>query len=111
MGDIIPLRKREARPHDFVGLLFCGTRRAKQWQRALAAAGIESRVNETFGEEETSGACKVSVPRSDLPGANELVTAVTRGDRSLPGARLSRTSVVAILVVVALLAAVIRGAL
>jgi hypothetical protein len=110
MGDLIPLKKREARVHEFVGLLFCDTRRAKQWQRALTAAGIESRVLETFGEEETAGAYKVSVPRSDLPVANELVTAVTRGDRRLPGTGLSWTSVIAIVVVVAMLAAVIRGA-
>lgn len=113
MGDIVQLRARRQRvtPHDFVGILFADTRRAKRWQRAFRKAGLESRVVETIGEESETGACKVSVLRRDLPAANQLVTAVTRGEVTLPGAGFSMTTLVAIIVVAAMVAALVRGAL
>lgn len=92
---------------DDVGLIFCGTRRARSWERALAKRGIVARVTETFGEESEAGAYKVSVPRRDLPAANELVTKVTRGEVSLPGDGWSWRVVVAVLVAMALVAALV----
>ena len=55
--------------HDYVGLIFCDTRRAQGWRKALAQRGIEARVLETFGEESENGAYKVSVPRKQITGA------------------------------------------
>lgn len=88
--------------HDHVGLIFCGTRRARSWEKALAKRGIVARVTETFGEESESGAYKVSVPRRDLPKANQLVTAVTKGEVTLPGEGLSPTAIIALIAIAAL---------
>lgn len=89
--------------HDHVGLIFCGTRRARGWQKALAARGIAARIDETFGEDSEHGAYRVTVPRRDLPAANQLVTAVTRGEVTLPGDGLGWPAIVALLALVALL--------
>lgn len=89
-------------PRDHVGLIFCGTRRARAWEKALAKRGIRARVTETFGEESEAGAFKVSVPRADLPAANQLVTAVTRGDVTLPGSGFTGATVIALVVIAAL---------
>lgn len=89
-------------PRDHVGLIFCGTRRARGWEKALAKRGIRARITETFGEESEAGAYKVSVPRADLPAANQLVTAVTRGELALPGSGLTGMTVVALVVIAAL---------
>ena len=94
---------------DYVGLIFCATRRARSWQIAFQRAGIVARVVETIGEEAEAGACKVSVPRRDLPAANHMVTAVMRGELTLPGTGLSRATLVALVVIVALVAALARG--
>lgn len=95
---------------DLVGLIFCGTRRARSWQRALAKRGIVARITETFGEESEAGAFKVSVPRRDLPAANQLVTAVTRGEVRLPGAGVSPATVIALLAIAALLLGLVARA-
>lgn len=88
---------------DYVGLIFCGTRRARGWEKALAKRGITARVTETFGEESEHGAYKVSVPRRDLPAANQLVTAVTRGDVTLPGSGVSLGAIAVVLIAIAAL--------
>ena len=95
---------------DEVGLIFCGTRRARSWQRALAKRGIVARVTETFGEESEAGAWKVSVPRRDLPAANHLVTAVTRGEVGLPGPGASPMMAVALIAIAALIFALVTHA-
>lgn len=92
---------------DEVGIVFCGTRRAKGWQRALAARGIEARVTETFGEDSEAGAYKVSVARRDLPRANELMTRVTRGEVTLPGEGASWRVLVAVLAIAGVVAALV----
>lgn len=94
---------------DLVGLIVCDTRRARSWRTAFAKAGIAATVAETVGDEAEGGACKVSVPRRDLPAANAIVTAVTRGELRLPGSGFTWTSVVAIAVIAALAAAVATG--
>ncbi len=95
---------------EYVGLLLCDTRRARRWQRALGKAGIVATVAETIGEEADAGACKVSVPRRDLPAANHMVTAVTRGEVTLPGTGISPMTIIALVVIVALVGALV-GAL
>jgi hypothetical protein len=95
--------------HDYVGLVFCDTRRAQGWRKALAQRGIEARVLETFGEESENGAYKVSVPRKSLPAANQLVTAVTRGEVSLPGSSISpMMAIVAVVVIAAIIVAFVK---
>ncbi len=95
--------------HDYVGLVFCDTRRAQGWRKALAQRGIEARVLETFGEESEHGAYKVSVPRKHLVAANQLVTAVTRGEARLPGSIVSLPmAAVAIVLIAALVLAFAR---
>jgi hypothetical protein len=87
----------------------CDTRRAQAWRTAFERAGIAATVAETIGDEADGGACKVSVPRRDLPAANAIVTAVTRGERRLPGAGLSWRFAIAIVVIVALTTALANG--
>lgn len=87
--------------HDYVGVVFCDTRRARGWQKAFMKRGIEARVLETFGEESEHGAYKVSVPRRNLVAANQLVTAVTRGEVSLPGSSISPMMAIVAIVVIA----------
>jgi hypothetical protein len=94
--------------HDYVGLVFCDTRRAQGWRKALAKRGIEARVLETFGEESENGAYKVSVPRKSLPAANQLVTAVTRGEVSLPGSSTAMMAIIAIVVIAAIIFAFVK---
>jgi hypothetical protein len=94
---------------DYVGLVVCDTRRARSWRTAFARAGIAAAIAETVGDESERGACKVSVPRRDLPAANALVTAVTRGELRLPGTGFTWTAVVAIVVVAAIAAALATG--
>ncbi|MBL0220368.1 MAG: hypothetical protein IPQ07_41675 [Myxococcales bacterium] len=87
--------------HDYVGVVFCDTRRAHRWRKAFMKRGIEVRVLETFGEESEHGAYKVSVPRRNLVAANQLVTAVTRGEVSLPGSSISPMMAIVAIVVIA----------
>jgi hypothetical protein len=94
---------------DYVGLIVCDTRRAQAWRAAFGKAGIVAVVAETIGDEADAGACKVSVPRRDLPAANALVTAVTRGERRLPGTGFTWRAAIAIGVVAALAAAIATG--
>lgn len=95
--------------HDYVGVVFCDTRRAQGWRKALAKRGIEARVLETFGEESEHGAYKVSVPRRNLVAANQLLTAVTRGEVSLPGSIISLPmAIVAVVVIAAIIVAFVR---
>lgn len=100
--------KKPTSVHDYVGLVFCDTRRARGWQKALAKRGIEARVLETFGEESEHGAYKVSVPKRQQVAANQLLTAVTRGEVTLPGAGVSPMMIVALVVIVALVLAFVR---
>lgn len=104
MGD---LRLVRPSPRDYVGLLFCDTRRARSWQIAFGQAGIVAKVVETIGEEAEAGACKVSVPRRDLPAANDMVTAVTRGELTLPGSGVSWMTIIALVMIAALAAALV----
>ncbi len=95
--------------HDYVGLVFCDTRRARGWQKALAKRGIEARVLETFGEESEHGAYKVSVPRRNQVVANQLLTAVTRGEVSLPGGGgVTPMVIITLIVIAAVVAAFVR---
>jgi hypothetical protein len=94
---------------EYVGLVVCDTRRARSWRAAFLKAGITATVAETTGDEAESGACKVSVPRRDLPAANAIVTAVTRGELRLPGSGLSWRFGIAIVVIVALITALASG--
>lgn len=89
-------------PRGHVGVVVCGTRLAARWRDAFRAAGIPAEVEETDADEAAGGACKVTVPRARLVEANAIVTAVTRGERHLPGARAGWAGVVAIAVIVAL---------
>jgi hypothetical protein len=93
---------------DYVGLVFCDTRRARGWEKVFARAGISTRVLETIGDESEAGAFKVSVPRRDLPAANDLVTRVTRGELTLPGSGVSPTMIIALLVIAAMVVALVR---
>ncbi len=94
---------------DDVGVVICDTRRARAWRAAFAKAGIAVTVAETIGDDAEHGACKVSVPRRDLPAANAMVTAVTRGELRLPGSGVGWRSAIAIALVAALVAALARG--
>jgi hypothetical protein len=85
--------------HDYVGLVVCDTRRARSWRIAFAKANIDARVDETHGVDSEHGAFRVSVLRRDLPAASAMVTAVTRGERTLPGAGLTKTAVIAVVVI------------
>ena len=96
-------------PRGHVGVVVCGTRRAAQWRAAFREAGIEAVVVETDADEAEAGACKVGVPKARLFEANAIVTAVTRGERALPGGGLGWQGVVAILVVLAVLGGVALG--
>ena len=97
-------------PRGHVGVVVCGTRRAAQWQAAFRAAGIEAVVVETDTDEAEAGACKVGVPKARLLEANAIVTAVTRGERALPGSGLGWQGVVAIAVALALIGAAVLAA-
>lgn len=96
-------------PRGHVGVVVCGTRRAARWRAAFQEAGIEAVVVETDADEAEAGACKVGVPKARLREANAIVTAVTRGERALPGSGLGWQGVVAILVALALLGGVALG--
>ena len=97
-------------PAGYVGLVFCDTRRAEAWRAALEADGIAAAVAETDGDDIEKGACVVAVPRARLVAANALVTAVTQGRRQLPATRSNRGAVaIAVVVVAAMLAALLRG--
>ncbi len=96
-------------PKGHVGVVVCGTRRAAQWQATFRDAGIEAVVVETDADEAEAGACKVAVPKARLLEANGIVTAVTRGERALPGSGLGWQGVVAIVVALALLGGVALG--
>ena len=91
---------------DRVGLILCDARRAKAWRAALARARIAARVEDTVGAESEDGAFKVTVARRDLPAANAIVTAVTRGELALPHPGVDYRLVIAILAIAALVAAV-----
>jgi hypothetical protein len=92
---------------DRVGVVVCGTRRAAQWRTAFRDAGIEADVVETDTDEAEAGASKVLVPRGRLVEANAIVTAVTRGDRSLPGGALDVRALIAVVLVLALIGSVV----
>ena len=94
---------------DRVGVVVCGTRRAAQWRTAFRDAGIEADVVETDTDEAQAGACKVLVPRGRLVEANAIVTAVTRGDRALPGGGLDWRALIAVVLVIALVGSVVIG--
>jgi hypothetical protein len=94
-------------PRGYVSIVFCGTRRAAQWQAALRARGIDAHVEETDGADADKGACLVAVPRSRQVAASQLVTDVTQGRVRLGGAAPAIQIVVAILAIVALLGATI----
>ncbi|MCB9562907.1 MAG: hypothetical protein H6709_11580 [Kofleriaceae bacterium] len=97
-------------PRDHVGVVVCGTRRAEAWRAAFADAGIPAVVDETDGDESEQGACKVSVPRARMVEANALITAVTRGERRLPGGGGGGvTATIAVLAIAAFVAALLRG--
>jgi hypothetical protein len=96
-------------PPDHASVIVCGTRRAEQWRRAFANAGITAIVVETDGEDSEKGACAVGVPKARRIEANAIITAVTRGEQQLPGAALGIRGIVAIAVIAALIAAVAVG--
>jgi len=64
-------------------------------------------VVETDTDEAEAGACKVLVPRGRLIEANAIVTAVTRGERRLPGGGVDVRAVIAVVLVVALIGSVV----
>jgi hypothetical protein len=106
--DELAARRKQTSVHDFVGLVFCDTRRVRGWKRALAQRGIEVRVTETFGEESQNGAYKISVPRKQQVAANELVTAVTRGEVALAGPGLTPMVVITAVLIAALVFALLQ---
>jgi hypothetical protein len=70
-------------PRGYVSVVVCGTRLAEQWRATFADEGIEARVAETDAQDADKGACLVAVRRDDLVRANAVITAVTRGQRTL----------------------------
>jgi hypothetical protein len=48
------------------------------------------------------------VPRKSLPAANQLVTAVTRGEVSLPGSSTAMMAIIAIVVIAAIIFAFVK---
>ena len=66
----------------------------------FVAEGIEAIVVEANADE--ADACKVAVASPNIVQANAIVTAVTSGRRTLPGARLSWQSIVALLAILGL---------
>ena len=87
------------------GLIVCDSRRAGRWRKALQAAGIAAIVVETDADE--AGAARVCVPERALIEENALVTALTTGQRSLPGITLPWQAVIASVIVLSLLAALV----
>ncbi len=85
--------------------MICGTRRAEQWRLAFRDAGIEAVVVEADADED--GACKVAGPAAQVVQANAIVTAVTSGQRELPGPRLSWRTILVLLVIAAVTVAMI----
>lgn len=83
----------------------CDSRRAARWRKALRAAGIAAIVVETDADE--AGAARVCVPERTLIEANAIVTAITTGQRSLPGITLPWQAVIASVIVLAMLAALV----
>jgi hypothetical protein len=95
-------------PKGHVGIVVCGTRRAEQWRVAFEQAGIPAVVVETDTDEAEGGACKVGVAKGRVVDANAIVTAVTRGERRLPGdARLGLRPIIALLVIAGLIGALL----
>jgi hypothetical protein len=94
-------------PRGHRGIVVCGTRRAEHWRAAFRASGIEAVVVETEGDEAEGGACQVGVPEARLVQANAIVTEVTSGKRRLPGDGFGWRSVVVVLLVGALIAAML----
>lgn len=90
---------------DRVGIVICDGRRAKSWRAAFARAGIAADVADTIGADSEGGAFKISVARRDVPAANAIVTAVTRGELALPHPGVDARLVIAVLVVAALVTA------
>ncbi len=95
-------------PAGHVGVIVCGTRRAERWRVAFAAEGIAAQVEETDAEDAAQGACRVTVPRTQLLVANAMITEVTQGRRGLPGERGRAIDAAIVLGVAAILIAALR---
>jgi len=94
-------------PSGHRGLIVCDSRRAARWRKAFQAADIAAIVVETDTDEAEAGAVKVCVPERRLLEANAIVTAITTGQRSLPGVTLPWQAVIASVIVLAMLAALV----
>ena len=95
-------------PKGHVGIVVCGTRRAEQWRKAFEEAGISAVVVETDTDEAEAGACKVGVAKGKVVEANAIVTAVTRGERRLPGdGKLAWRAVLALVIIAGMIGALV----
>lgn len=94
-------------PKHHRGIIVCNARRAAQWRKAFAQAGIAAIVVETDADEAEGGACKVLVPERKLIEANAIVTEIHQGKRSLPGIVVPWRAVIAGAIVVVMLAALV----
>lgn len=94
-------------PRGYVSIVVCDTRRAEQWRAAFERDGIPAAVDETEADQAHHGACVVGVPRDRLLEANAIVTAVTRGRRSL--IRGGWAGAVIVLAIAAVIVALVRG--
>ncbi|MBP6633508.1 MAG: hypothetical protein KBG28_17585 [Kofleriaceae bacterium] len=85
-------------PAGHLGVVACGTRRAQAWKDALAVEGITAVLIDNDSDAAGGEAMIVAVPRLQVPAANALISAVTRGERDLAGRRGWLGAVVVVLV-------------
>lgn len=75
---------RGVTPQGKTGLLFAESKRAEQWRRGLAGAGIACELRDTRGSDSARGDVEVLVEADHAAAARRFVSEVLSGVRSLP---------------------------
>jgi hypothetical protein len=93
---------RSRLPSGYRSLLVCDTHRAQAWCAALARRGVDACRVETAADQH-KGSWEVGVAEADVAAARAFVADVTEGRASLRGPWLTPRTIVALVVVVALI--------
>jgi len=98
-------------PPGYQGVLITDTRRAQQWELALSKLNIDVEVVETEGADAEKGAWQVGVREDQAARALALISAVAAGRAELPGAPVLSSSGFRALAGIAVILALLLGAL
>jgi len=98
-------------PPGYREVLVTDTHTAQQWEDTFRKLGIDAEVVETTGDDVKRGEWQIGASERDLCRAQSLVDAVGQGRAQLPGGPVLRSAGFRALAVVAVLLALVLGAL